>query len=155
MKLKTDFYVVCAEIDDAAEIAVLENENFSLPWTHEQICDEINKPNSIFLSAKAKDKLVGYVSGQLILDEFYISNIAVSKDFRNLGIAAALMSELINRVKASEAVLITLEVRESNEAAKRLYEKFAFVNLGIRKNFYSYPTENANIYTLYFNEEVK
>ena len=154
MMQKHDYIVISADLIDAHDIAVLEKEYFSQPWSYEQIYDEIIKPNCIFLSAKSSDKVIGYVSGQMILDEFYISNIAVSNEFRNQGVASALLTELISAVKKLKASFITLEVRESNIPAKKLYEKFGFENLGVRKNFYSHPTENANIYTIYFNNEV-
>ncbi len=96
--------------------------------------------------------MCGYISGQLILDEFYINNVAVTEKYRNMGIASSLINELIIKLKNTVCALATLEVRESNLNARKLYEKFGFINLGIRKDFYSHPIENACIYTLYFNE---
>lgn len=155
MRLKTDYNLEFAQIIDAEAIAELEKENFSSPWSLTQIIEEIKNPNSFFLTAKCGNNVLGYVSGQLIIDEFYISNIAVKSAYRNNGIATALLNTLIDIVRNKRAAFITLEVRESNTVARTLYEKLGFKNLGIRKNFYSHPTENANIYTLFFNNEVE
>lgn len=152
MMQKIDFTVESAASTDAYDIHLIELECFTSPWSENQIRDEISKENAIFLTAKNSDNLCGYISGQLILDEFYINNVAVTKKYRNNGIASALINNLINRLQETNCVLATLEVRESNVNARRVYEKFGFMNLGIRKDFYSHPKENACIYTLYFNE---
>ncbi|MBR3767908.1 MAG: ribosomal protein S18-alanine N-acetyltransferase [Clostridia bacterium] len=151
--LKNDFILTEAHLEDAENIAKIEKECFSSPWSKSQIEDEINKENAIFIVAKSDNMLCGYVSGQLILDEFYISNIAVTNAFRGRSIATNLIETLINNLKSKNCIFATLEVRESNSAARHVYEKAGFINLGIRKNFYSSPTENACIYTLYFNKE--
>ncbi len=138
---------------DSQNIANIEKECFSSPWSVNQIDDEINKDNSLFFVAMYNDDLCGYVSGQLILDEFYINNVAVTEKYRRNGIASDLIVFMINELKCQDCALATLEVRESNSAARAVYESFGFINLGIRKNFYSHPTENACIYTLYFDNE--
>ena len=151
MMQRIDFSVRRAITFDAERIAHIEKECFSAPWSVAQVKDEIEKENVIFLSAVAENNFCGYISGQLILDEFYISNVAVTESFRGNGIASALIEHLISLLSEKNCSLMTLEVRESNVNARKLYEKFGFVNLGIRKNFYSHPTENACIYTLYFD----
>lgn len=152
MMQKIDFIVNSAGISDAYSISLIEKECFSAPWSENQIMDEISKDNVIFLAAKTEDELCGYISGQLILDEFYINNVAVTERYRNKGIASALIEKLLEALCAKDCALATLEVRESNANARKVYEKFGFENLGIRKNFYAHPRENACIYTLYFNE---
>ena len=152
MMQKIDFVIDSAVLSDAKEIYLIEKECFSSPWSENQIKDEISKENAIFITAKENGNLCGYISGQLILDEFYINNVAVTEKYRNNGIAAALIARLIEILASKSCVLATLEVRESNYKARRLYERFRFTNLGIRKDFYSDPKENACIYTLYFNE---
>lgn len=140
-----------AVTSDAAMIADIEKSNFSRPWSKAQIEQEILNPKALFIVAENQGIVCGYVSGQLILDEFYISNIAVKNDCRNCGIGHSIINTLIDSLKVTDCSLITLEVRESNAPARHLYEKLGFINLGIRKNFYSMPSENACIYTLYFN----
>lgn len=152
MMQKINFNLSCACVSDAYEISLIEKECFSAPWSENQIVTEISKDNVIFLIAKTDNELCGYISGQLILDEFYINNVAVTQKYRCKGIASSLINELLRRLKQTDCALATLEVRESNINARRVYEKFGFINLGIRKDFYSHPKENACIYTLYFNE---
>lgn len=151
MKPKTDYIITTAKTENAVEIAQIESECFSAPWSKKQIENEISNANALFLTAVSNDCVCGYVSGQLIIDEFYISNIAVSSAYRTLGIASSLIKTLIEKLMNLNCVLITLEVRESNASARHLYEKFGFRYLGNRKDFYSFPREDACIYTLYLN----
>lgn len=151
MMQKVDYTIDNAVIEDASMIALLEIESFSTPWSENQIKEEILKNNCIFLTAKYDNKVLGYISGQIILDEFYISNIAVKEDYRKNGIAYSLLTELLSRLCAGNCIFATLEVRQSNIAAQKLYEKCGFECLGIRKGFYTKPSENALIYTYYFN----
>ena len=152
MMQRISFTVEPAALSDAYGIAVIEKECFSAPWSENQIRDEISKENAVFLTAKSDGILCGYISGQLILDEFYINNVAVTEKYRNYGIASSLIKVLLEKLTKNECALATLEVRESNMNARKVYEKFGFMNLGIRKDFYSHPKENACIYTLYLNE---
>ncbi len=153
MMQKINYEVSKAELSDAYAISLIEKNNFSEPWSENQIAEEILKENCIFLSAKSDNKLIGYISGQLILDEFYISNIAVDINFRKNGVAYSLINCLLAELKKINCIFATLEVRISNTPAKNLYEKCGFRLLGIRKSFYSKPIEDAAIYTCYFNSE--
>lgn len=154
MMQRIDFVIERADKADAEKIAEIEKACFSQPWSENEITKEIIKDNVIFLCAKSDCRVIGYISGQMILDEFYISNIAVSEEFRNNGIASALIRELISKLQLQNCALVTLEVRSTNNTARGLYEYFGFRDLGIRKDFYSHPREDAHIYTLYFKNEV-
>ena len=154
MTQRIDYKIIDAVASDSEQIALLEKECFSSPWSVRQIVDEISKENVIFLVAKKENTVLGYISGQMILDEFYISNIAVHSTCRGSHIGSNILSALIDILKRRDCLLATLEVRQSNLSARKLYEKFGFENLGLRKDFYSFPKENACIYTLYFNKEV-
>lgn len=153
MMQKIKYLIRRAVVSDAVKISEIEKECFSLPWSLQQVRNEIPKNNVIFLSAVTDDDFCGYISGQLILDEFYISNVAVTEKFRRFGVGSALIDNLITELKNTECSLITLEVRVSNHSARHVYEKFGFQNLGLRKKFYSHPTEDACIYTLYLKKE--
>lgn len=155
MMQKIDYLITRAKAEYALQIAHIENECFSHPWSEKQIKDEISNENALFLTAVSDDTVCGYVSGQLILDEFYISNIAVSSEFRRCGIGSALIKSLIERLTKINCVLLTLEVRESNSSAIQLYENFGFQYIGNRKGFYSFPREDACIYTLYLKNNQK
>ncbi len=132
-----------------AQIAKLEKECFSQPWSEEALSEELKKENSYFLAA-VSDRLLGYIGVQEICGEAYITNIAVFGEYRNLGVGRALLKAACEGAESRNCEFITLEVRESNKAAIFLYESEGFVTAGIRKNFYSLPAENGIIYTKYF-----
>ena len=137
------------------EIHAIENACFSLPWTFEQLEKQMNAENCIFLAAVNDDgALMGYIGLMFVLDEGYISNVAVSPDFRRHGVADALILALIERTKKHLAFL-TLEVRESNTPAIKLYSKHGFESVGKRKNYYDKPKEAALLMTLFFKKEEK
>ena len=148
-------YIRNALEKDAAEIAEIEKDCFSSPWSEGSVLSEIQSRESVFLVAKKQKNIVGYISAKIISGEIYINNLAVKKECRNKGIATALLDTMISYAENEDCSFITLEVRVSNSAARGLYENFGFRFLGERKDFYSLPTENAAIYTLYLKEDNK
>ena len=137
-------------IDDIVNI---ENECFSSPWTKDGIAEELDNPTSHFLVAIADNKAVGYIGVQEILGEAYITNIGVLQGYRRQGIGKSLLTEASDGAEKRDCEFITLEVRESNAPAIGLYEMLGFENVGMRKNFYRNPTENALLYTKNFRKE--
>ena len=131
-----------------AALAEIERACFHAPWSETMLREELGK--GIFLVAEQDGRTAGYVGCQTVLDEGYITNVAVSPNFRRQGIAKALITELIEQAKAKRLAFVTLEVRESNAAARALYAGAGFQPVGIRKNFYSNPTENAVLMTISF-----
>lgn len=134
-----------------SEIAEIEKECFSSPWSESSLAEELNNPNSYFLVA-INSGVLGYIGVQEICGEAYITNIAVFEKHRGNGIGRALLKAAVDGAKARNCEFITLEVRKSNQAAIKLYESEGFVKVGIRKNFYTEPTEDAVLYTKYFTE---
>ena len=126
----------------AKELNEIEKECFSAPWSEESFK---NAENTRFYLYFEDQKVVGYVGIYSVLDEGYITNIAVLKDYRKKGIATKLLKELTK--KENNLSFISLEVRASNIAAISLYEKFEFKQEGIRKAFYSNPKEDGLILT--------
>ena len=131
-----------------AALAEIERACFHAPWSETMLREELGK--GIFLVAEQDGRTAGYVGCQTVLDEGYITNVGVSPNFRRQGIAKALITELIEQAKAKRLAFVTLEVRESNAAARALYAGAGFQPVGIRKNFYSNPTENAVLMTINF-----
>lgn len=131
------------------QIATLETECFSQPWSENALSDELKNDNSHFLVAVC-DGVMGYIGVQEICGEAYITNVAVFEKYRKLGIGRALIKAACSGAESHKCEFITLEVRESNQPAIALYESEGFEKAGIRKNFYSSPTENGVIYTKYF-----
>jgi ribosomal-protein-alanine N-acetyltransferase len=87
-----------------------------------------------------------------VLDEGYITNVAVSPLHRRKGIAAKLLAELRAQAEEKELSFITLEVRASNVPAIALYEGAGYVPVGTRRNFYSAPKEDALLMTCFLKE---
>lgn len=137
---------------DIPQIALIEKACFSRPWTEDSIRDSFNNKSNCFYIAEADGKTVGYIGLSVVLDEGYILNVATLPDYRRQGIAASLISHIINVYK-DELRFLTLEVRPSNTAAIRLYEGFGFEKAGERKNYYRNPVENALLLTLFINKE--
>ena len=137
----------------ASDIRNIEVESFSAPWSLDDIKFEINNKHSIcFTAIKDSNTVVGHVTMRHIVNEGYVSNIAVLQSYRRLGVGSMLLDALINEGIKREMIGITLEVRVSNLPAISLYEKYGFVIEGYRKNFYSSPSENAAIMWKYLHE---
>ena len=136
-----------------AALAEIERACFHAPWSENMLREELGK--GIFLVAEQDGRTAGYVGCQTVLDEGYITNVAVSPDFRRQGIARALIAELTAKAGENKLAFVTLEVRESNLAARRLYEKNGFETVGKRKNYYEKPAEDAILMSKFFQKEAE
>lgn len=127
-------------------IAEIETQCFADPWTEDGLREELTNDCARFLTAVEENGTVtGYIGCHTILDEGYITNVAVSPAFRRRGIAKQLVQVL--QEKSEDLSFITLEVRVSNAPAIALYEQCGFAPVGTRKKFYSHPTEDALLMT--------
>ena len=131
------------------EIAKLEKECFSVPWSEDGLKTELDNNFARFFVAFSGGKIAGYIGSHNILGEVYITNVAVFPEFRRKGVGNELVVFLVNQMKSENAEFITLEVRESNLNAISLYEKCGFQRVGQRKDFYEKPKENAILMTYY------
>ena len=131
-------------------VCAIENEGFAHPWSRGSLENALSDPNAVFCVAIENGGVIGYIGMLFVLDEGYICNVAVSQSFRKRGVGSALIQTLVTHCKKNDFAFLTLEVRESNAAARSLYEDFGFVKVGERKNYYTDPTENAVLMTLYF-----
>lgn len=136
-----------ADIDRLEE---LEKECFSLPWTREQLISQLPDDMHVFLIAELGGMAVGYVGMMHVVDEGYISNVAVAPEYRRRGIADALIAALTVRCEALSLAFVTLEVRRGNAPAIALYEKHGFVPVGERRDYYELPREDALLMTKFF-----
>ena len=138
------------------DILLMEQQCFSVPWTRDQLAAQMSDSMYIFLAAEDESgRAVGYVGLMYVLDEGYISNVAVSPSRRREGIADMLLTELYARAKAKKLSVLTLEVRESNAPAQSLYKKHGYTEVGMRKGYYSLPKEDAVLMTCFLSEEEK
>ena len=136
------------------DILLMEQQCFSVPWTRDQLAAQMSDSMYIFLAAEDESgRAVGYVGLMYVLDEGYISNVAVSPSRRREGIADMLLTELYARAKAKKLSFLTLEVRESNAPAQSLYKKHGYTEVGMRKGYYSLPKEDAVLMTRFHSEE--
>lgn len=133
---------------DTKQLAELDKICFAVPWSEQSFIDETENELANYIVAADKDTVIGYIGYWKVIDEGHITNVAVNPEYRRKGIASLMLSKIIKAAYADKLYLLTLEVRKSNTAAQKLYEKFGFVPLGERKNYYHSPTEDAVIMTL-------
>ena len=128
-------------------LSKLEKLCFSVPWTRAQLISQLPDENHDFIVMEADGEAIAYVGMMYVLDEGYISNVAVSPAYRRQGIADKLISQLLKSAEDKELTFVTLEVRQSNIPAISLYEKNGFIKVGQRKNYYDLPKEDAILMT--------
>lgn len=119
-------------------------------WTYSIFEKELENPNSQYFVALIDDQIVGFAGIWKSLDEIHITNIVTQISKRHIGIASKLLEKLIETSKNEISTLLTLEVSETNSNAIKLYEKYNFKKIGLRKNYYG-QNKNAIIMTLFFN----
>ena len=127
-----------------AGVAAIEKEVFANPWSEkslELLCSEF----AFGFAALEGDTVTAYGGMLTVLDEGQITNIATHPNYRRQGLAAKVLSALLEQARAKGIVSVTLEVRASNAAAIALYQKFGFSAVGKRPRFYTHPTEDALI----------
>ncbi len=135
-----------AVLKDAEEMAKLDKLCFSDPWSLQAFEQELwDNDAAFYLVAVLSGKVIGYAGLWAILDEGHITNIAVHPDHRRKGLGRVMLSELIRVSQENGIDKHTLEVRASNESAIKLYEKFGFKTMGVRKEYYADNREDALI----------
>lgn len=132
-----------------AGLAKLEEVCFSQPWSADALLESFKRGTKFFVAENA-DHIMGYIGFNVVLDEGYITNVAVFPKYRRMGVATALVRKAISYSKKNGLAFLSLEVRKSNSAAIALYENEGFKTEGERKNFYTNPKENALIMTVRF-----
>ena len=145
-------YTVCdVTAAHIPQIEVLEQQCSSTPWTAELLRRQMKDAQHEFIAALSPEGTVlGYVGMMYVLDEGYISNVAVSPEHRRQGIADTLIESLCAICEALKLSFVTLEVRAGNVPAIALYEKHGFHRVGLRKNYYERPKEDALLMTKFF-----
>lgn len=128
---------------DVVRAASLEAEIFSDAWSQKGFYDSLKNPDAIMLAAEENEEIAGYCCMYTALDEAEIVNVAVSPKYRRRGVATQMLSVLFEQFVPQGVSCVYLEVRAHNEAAKCLYESFGFRGIGVRKNFYEKPAEDA------------
>jgi len=133
-----------------AQVAALERTCFSRPWSEDALREELWNDSAVIIVAEGEDGTVlGYAGLQTVLDEGYITNVAVDPQYRRQGVADELISAFL-RFGQAKLAFLTLEVRASNAPAIALYAKHGFAEVGRRRNYYEAPREDAILMTLNF-----
>jgi len=130
---------------DLDTILEIEQASFVNPWTREMYLAELENRgvSYCYVVRNASHRLVGFCSFWRVLDELHINNLAVAPEHRGAGAGTALLHAVLREGARMGARRATLEVRQSNEAARRLYERLGFSVAGVRRGYYTKPVEDA------------
>lgn len=129
-KMKKEF------IDQVYEI---DKESVPIPWSKKSIEEEMNNMLAYFIVAKDDENVIGFAMCWFIIDECHIGNIAVSQKYRKQGVASKMLDELFSKCKEHGTSYVLLEVRTSNLPAQKLYKKYGFEEVVVRKKYYKNP----------------
>jgi len=132
------------DLDGVLEV---EGESFSNPWTRDMYVWELQNRSvcHIFIVRTPECRVAGFCACWLVFDEVHINNVAIRPAYRGLGMGTALLRHVLAEGRRLGARRATLEVRESNAGARRLYERLGFYVAGTRRNYYTSPVEDALI----------
>ncbi len=134
--------------DIPAIFSLAENTPNAAHWSARQYQDIFNPvaPRRLALVIEEGDSVRGFIVGRSMAREWEIENIVVAPAYQQLGFGSRLLKEFLEIARKASASSVLLEVRESNFAARRLYQKTGFVQTAIRPRYYQEPSENALIY---------
>ena len=130
---------------DIDQVHIIESKVFSDPWSKKAFISDLKNEYAHPLTAYFENKVAGYATLYLAADELQIGNIAVSPDYHQRGIGTIIMEYILKLASEFKVRLLILEVRPSNEAACKLYNKFGFKKAGKRRFYYHKPVEDALI----------
>lgn len=150
-KTVTEIVIDDMRPEDVPEVLAIERVSFTTPWSGTLFMNEIYKPLSLPKVARSGDKIVGYICANQVIDEGHILNVTVHPEHRGQGMAAELLRYMIGILADRGCTVIYLEVRISNEAAIRMYEKAGFRIISVRKRYYTSPEEEAVIMALHLS----
>ncbi len=154
------FHVQAMQPSDVATVAAIERQVFTMPWSSNAYSYELRaNPHSHYFVARSRSRrpavdeagldpsIVGYGGFWMMLDEAHICTLGVHPAWRQHGVGELLLSTMIREAAGLKAGVVTLEVRVSNAPAQRLYEKYGFATVGLRKGYYSDNHEDALVMT--------
>lgn len=130
---------------DIARVAELERVCFRTPWSYKSLLGELSNDVAYYVVAVYRGTVVGYAGEWIMFDEAHMTNIAVDPEFRKRGIARRMILKLMQEALSRGGERMTLEVRENNHTAQRLYVSLDFAYAGTRKHYYTDTGENALI----------
>jgi ribosomal-protein-alanine N-acetyltransferase len=128
---------------DLAWAADIESRVFARPWSEADFEKDLENERKLLLVALSDCRPIGYAQCVRAADEADIARVCVEEEFRKKGIATQLLTELFRLCEEEGVVKFFLEVRESNAAARALYDRLGFVQTGVRRSYYEEPEEDA------------
>lgn len=132
-------------INDLDDVHNIELEVFPEPWSRQQFENELESSISVYFKAVSQGELVGYMGVLFIVDEAHLTTIGVAPEWQGKGIGKALLCKALLTAIDRGAAVMTLEVRVSNDTARKLYRRFGFSIVGQRKGYYAKIGEDAYI----------
>jgi ribosomal-protein-alanine N-acetyltransferase len=138
--------------DHIERLLVLEQESYRDPWTPGMFFQELTTGSSHFFVVQRDEEIIGYGGFWMLLDEAHITKITIAEPFRKQGLGSELLDFLIGRARVLGAKAVRLEVRTSNEAARRLYYGHGFEDVGVRKGYYARSGEDALVMVKYLEQ---
>lgn len=135
---------------DCEQVAQIDKKCIQNFWSLEDFEGIFRYPENYYFVAEQQNRIIGFVGLIQFFDDGDITHIAVDKEYRRLGVASKLLQELFSFVQSRKFVALHLEVRKSNMAAKQLYLKYGFEEIGIRRKYYTNPVEDAIVMVKHF-----
>lgn len=133
------------EAKDIARVQEIERQGFANPWSEQSFLSELENPISHMLVLETEEGIVGMMGYWMVLDEMHLLTIAVDEMHRGRGLARFLMHAMLSHGKEAGVKQVVLEVRENNDAAIRLYERYGFSAVGRIANYYPEEKQDAII----------
>ena len=130
---------------DIGQVVQMEKTCFSEPWSENLICSGLDSRLDTYFVYADHDSILGYCVLRILGDEGEIQRIAVWPQYRRQGIARKLMDAMVNYARRRGVLAVALEVRESNEGARKLYDSYGFKQEAVRRGYYHNPQEDAII----------
>jgi [ribosomal protein S18]-alanine N-acetyltransferase len=133
--------------DELDRVVDIEAASFTKPWTRQMLAQELRHSDvtRVYVLKLSDGQIAAFCACWLVVDEVHINTIAVDESMRRCGLATALLEHVLADVTSAGAAQATLEVRRSNVAALRLYERLGFVVAAARPRYYSDPEEDGLI----------
>lgn len=128
---------------DLVSVVAIERASYSVPWSEATFRGLLRRRDAEMIVAESGDAVVGFTIFWCVVDQAELGNVAVQEEWRGRGLGALLVADVLERAGRRGVREVFLEVRPTNEVARRLYERFGFEYVGRRRNYYQQPVEDA------------
>lgn len=128
---------------DIRAVVAIEQASYTVPWSEATFRGLLRRRDAEMIVAVHGERVVGYAAFWCVVDQGELGNVAVAADWRGRGLGARLIEDVLRRADVLGVTEVFLEVRPTNTRARRLYERYGFVQVGRRRNYYQEPVEDA------------